>query len=126
MVCCLILLRLHFRISTGFCRSLDQPSERKVIHNVLDPLHVILDSVSPLPQDVVLEVQQLEPGEEVLDKGADDEGQVEIAEGDGVGGQAGEFLGELGEGEEILLEGEVEGVAVFDVSGDAEDGTDLV
>ena len=48
----------------------------------------------------------------------DAEGQVEVLEGDGVGGEASELVGELGEGGEVLLQGDVEGVGVFDVDGD--------
>lgn len=48
----------------------------------------------------------------------DAEGQVEVLEGDGVGGEAGELVGELGEGGEVLLQGDVEGVGVFEVDGD--------
>lgn len=45
------------------------------------------------------------------------EGEVEVLEGDGVGGEAGELVGELGEGGEVLLEGDVEGVGVLEVNG---------
>ena len=76
------------------------------------------DAVCALADDVVLEVEQLEAGEEVLDEGADGEGQLEVAEGDGVCGEAGEVLGEVDEGEEVLFYGDVEGVAVFEVGGD--------
>lgn len=46
------------------------------------------------------------------------EGEVEVLEGDRVGGEAGELVGELGEGGEVLLEGDVEGVSVLEVNGD--------
>lgn len=48
----------------------------------------------------------------------DAEGQIEVLEGDGVGGEAGELVGELREGGEVLLQGDVEGVDVFEVDGD--------
>lgn len=60
----------------------------------------------------------MESGKEVLDKGADGEGQLEVAEGDCVCGEAGEVLGEVDEGEEVFFYGEVEGVAVFEVCWD--------
>lgn len=123
---CSPLLRcLHLSIA-ALRRPLDQPPKGKVVHYVLDPLDIVLDGVGPLPQDVVLEVEELEAGEQVLDEGADDERQLEVAERDGVGGEAGQLLGQLGEGEEVLLEGEVEGVAVLEVGRDAEDGAKLV
>lgn len=46
------------------------------------------------------------------------EGEVEVLEGDGVGGEAGELVGQLGEGGEVLLKGDVEGVGVLEVDGD--------
>ncbi len=60
----------------------------------------------------------METGEDVLDKGGDAEREIWVAECDGVGGQAAEFLGEIDEGEEVFLDGDVEGVAVLEVDGD--------
>lgn len=108
--------RLHLGIASR--GSLDQTPEAQIVHNVLDPLDLVLYAVSALADDVILEVEQLEAGEEVLDEGADGEGKLEVAEGDGVCGEAGEVLGEVNKGEEIFFYGEVEGVAVFEVCWD--------
>lgn len=79
---------------------------------------MILDTVDALTQKVIFEVEDLEAGEDVLDKSGDADGEVRVAEGDGVGGETAEFLGQIDEGEEVLLDGEVEGVAVLEVDGD--------
>lgn len=116
---------LHLSVAS-LGSTLDQPAQGEVIDDVLDPLDVVLYGVGPLAQDVVLEVEQLEAGKEVPDEGADDGGELKVAEGDGVCGEAGEVRGQLGEGEEVLLEGEVEGVPVLEVGRDAEDDAELV
>jgi hypothetical protein len=84
----------HLGISlTTLPRPLDQPSQTQIIDDILNPLDIILDRISTLPEDIVLEVQQLEAGEEVLYERTDDEWKGEVAEGDAVGGQAGEVTG---------------------------------
>lgn len=93
----------------------DEAPEAEVVDDILDPLDVVLDGIGALAENVVFEVEQLEAGEDVLDKGADDHGQVKVAVGDGVCGEARQVLRQVGEGEEILLDGEVEGVAVLEV-----------
>lgn len=105
--------RLHLGIAGR--RSLDQAPEAQIVHDVLDPLDLVLYAVGALANNVVFEVEQLKAGKEVLDKGADGEGQLEVAEGDCVCGEAGEVLGEVDEGEEVFFYGEVEGVAAFEV-----------
>jgi hypothetical protein len=124
-ICPFSLLRLHLSVTT-FRRPLDQSSQREIIHDILHPLDIVLDGISPLPQDIVLEIEQLEARKQVLDEGADDERQLEVAQRDGVGRQARELLRQVGEGEEVLLEREVEGVAVLEVGGHGEDGADLL
>lgn len=113
-----LLSSLHLGIRTGGARSLDEAPQTQVVDDVLDPLDVVLYAVGALADDVVLEVEQLEAGEEVLCEGADDEGQLEVAEGDCVCGEAGEVRGEVCEGEEVFFYGEVEGVAGFEVCRD--------
>ena len=87
----LLLCGLHLRVRLA--RSLDQSAQAQIVDDILDPLDVVLDSIGTLAQDIVLEIEYLEASEEVLDEGADHEGQVEVSEGDGVGGQAREVLG---------------------------------
>lgn len=108
--------RLHLSIASR--RSLDQAPQAQIVNDVLDPLDLVLYAIGALADNVVFEVEQLKAGKEVLDKGADGEGQLEVAEGDCVCGEAGEILGEVDEGEEVFLYGEVEGVAVFEVCWD--------
>lgn len=119
-----LLLRLHL----GVCRarSGDQPAQAQVVDDVLDPLDVVLDGVGPLAENVILEVEQLESGKEVLEEGADGQRQGKVAESDGVCGEAAELLRQVRHGEQVLLDGEVEGVAVLDVGGHGKDGADLL
>lgn len=50
--------------------------------------HAVLETVTPLPQNVILQVEQLETGEEILDEVANLNGPFIVTEGDGVHGQA--------------------------------------
>lgn len=112
-----LLSSLHLRIPRR-ARPLNQAPKAQIIHNVLNPLDLVLYAVCALANNIVLEVEQLEPRKEVLDEGADGEGELEVPQGDGVCGEAGEVLGEVDEGEEVFFDGDVEGVAVFEVSWD--------
>lgn len=96
----------------------DEPADGEVVDDILRLPHVVLDSVDPLPQRVVLEVQQLEASVHVPNKAGDAHGQLVVAQGDGVSGQTAELLGDVGQGEEVLLDGDVEGIFVLEVDGD--------
>ena len=101
-------------------RPLHEAPQTQIVDHVLNPLDIILDSIGTLAQNIVLEVEDLEPGEQVLDKRANNERHVKVTEGNGVGGQARQILRQVGEGEEIFLNGDVEGVIVLEVRGDCE------
>jgi len=114
-----------------------QRKEKKETYTVLDP-------VAPLAQDIVLQVQQLEPGEHVLYEVADLHRAVVVAQRDrvdcetGLGFHVSRFEGEQeaaakaaerieeayqlldhrDQREEVLLDREVEGVLSFEVDGD--------
>ena len=81
---------------------------------------MVFDAVDAFAEEVVLEVEDLEAGEDVLDEGGDAQGEIWVAQRDCVGGQAAEFLGEIDEGEEVFLNGDVEGIAVLEVDGNWE------
>lgn len=108
------LLLLHLCIAS-LRVPLHQPPQTQIIYHILHPLDIVLDRIRPLAKYIILQVQQLETREQILDEGGYGEGQVEVAEGDGVGGQTGELRGHVGEGEEVLLESQVKGVLVFDI-----------
>src|SRR4051812_18988438 len=102
--------------------------------------HPVLDPVRPAPQHVVLEVQDQEARVQVLDEPADLQRHAEVAQRDGVARQAGlhiissppsmqpplargwrhggqksptyELVDQRYHGEEVLLDGEVERIAV--------------
>jgi len=97
--------------------SREEVPQRQIIDNILHLLDSILDRVDPLPQDVVLEVEHLEAGVEVLDEGADPHRQLRVAEGHRVHSQAAELVDVGDEGQQVVLDGDVEGVAVFEVDG---------
>lgn len=69
-----------------------QIPQRQVIHHVLDVLDAVLEAVAPAAQDVVLEVEDLEAGEDVLDELVDEQWALVVAERDGVAREAGLML----------------------------------
>jgi hypothetical protein len=89
------LLALHLAISRRR-RSLgrggrlggDQIADNQIVADVLHLLDVVLEPVAPAPERVVLEVEHLEAGVDVLDKRADQLRPLEVALGDGIGHQS--------------------------------------
>lgn len=119
IIMCGPLLLLHLGVDGALlARPFDEPAQGEIVEDVLNALDVVLDGVGALAQNVVLEVEQLEARKEVLDKGADGQGQVKVAEGDGVGGQARQVLRQVDDGQEVLFYGDVEGITVLEVCGD--------
>ena len=119
-----LLGRLHLSICVS--GTSNKPSQAQIVDDIFNALHIVLDSVSPLSQNVIFEIQQLKARKQVLEKRANGERQLKVAKRNGVGGQATELLGQVGEGEQVLFNGEVEGVAVLEVGGHGKDGADLL
>lgn len=78
---------------------------------------MVFDSVYPLAQNVVLEVEQLETGVDVLDKAADLNSELIVAQCDRVDGQPGQLVRQGRDRQQVLLDGDMEGIAVFQVHG---------
>lgn len=91
--------------------------QTQIVDDVFYALDVVLDAIDALAEQVVFEIEDLEASKDVLDEVGDEYRKVRVAEGDGVGGEAGELLGEVDEGEKILFYGKVEGVAGLEVDG---------
>ena len=78
---------------------------------------MVLDPVDPSAQGVVLQVQQLEAREQILDEPADPEGEVDVAHRHRVHREAAKLLGDIGHSQQVLLDGDVEGISILDVDG---------
>lgn len=100
----------------------NQVSQRKIVDDILHLLDVIFDSVDLAAHNVVLEVEQLEARKQVLDEGADADGEADVAQGDGVHGQTAELVREVGQRQNVFLDGDVEGIAVLKVDRNCESG----
>lgn len=81
---------------------------------------MVLYAVRLPAQQVILEVEQLESGVDVLDEVADLNSKLVVAQGDRVDSQAGQFIRQAGDGQQILLDGDVEFVTVLEVYGNWE------
>ena len=66
-----------------------QIPQRKIIHDILNVLHPVLEPVAAAAQAVVLQVEDLEAGEQVFDELVDQQRTLVVAEGDGVACEAG-------------------------------------
>lgn len=113
---------------------LDQVPQREIIDDVLHILDAVLDGIAPLTQGIVLQIQDLEAGVEILDELVDEQRPLVVAHGDRVAGKAGLYIvsGVVGEGTwaayqfvderdervEVLFEREMELVALLEVDGD--------
>jgi hypothetical protein len=66
-----------------------QIAKREVIHDILHVLDPVLQPVALSPQDIVLQVQDLEAGVYILDELVDEERALVVAECDSVACKAG-------------------------------------
>jgi hypothetical protein len=107
-------------LSTTLLRLLcrDQIPQRQIVHHILDLLDGILDGIHPLPQDVVLEVEHLEPGMQVLDEPANLHRHGGVAQRHRVNSQAAEVVDDGNQPQQVLLDGDVEGITVLEVDRD--------
>lgn len=88
----------------------------KVIHDILNLLHAVLDTIAAAPQGVVLQIQDLEAGVHVLNELTDLEGPLIIAQGNRVDGQSRKLFYERDQGLEVLLNGDMECVLVLEIN----------
>ena len=54
--------------------------------------YAVLDPITPLPQDIILQVQQLEPRKQIFDELADLQRTVIVSDCDGVDGKTGLYI----------------------------------
>lgn len=94
---------------------LNEPTQAQIVDNILNSLDVILDSIGSLAEDVILEVEKLEPGKKILDEPANNERKFKVSVGNSVGSQTGQLVGEVCQRQQVLLDGEVEGVTILEV-----------
>lgn len=97
-----------------------QAPQGQIVNHILDLLDLIFNAITPPPQRVILEVQQLEAGKQVLDELADSKRACEVAQRDRVGRKTRELLDQADEGVQVLLNGDMEGVLDLEVYGDWE------
>lgn len=75
-----------------------QATKAQIVHHILDFLHLVLDDITALAQDVVLQVQNLEASMDVLDEPTDLMRAVVITQSDGIACQPRKFIQERDEG----------------------------
>lgn len=54
--------------------------------------YAVFDPITPLPQDIILQVQQLEPRKQIFDELADLQRTVIVSDCDGVDGKTGLYI----------------------------------
>jgi hypothetical protein len=97
-----------------------QTSQAEIVDHILDLLDLVLDTIAPLPQRIVLQVQDLESSVHILDELGNLHRPPVVAESDRVPGQTRQLVEQRDQGLQVLLDGEVESVAVLEVGGHAE------
>lgn len=81
----------------------EQVPQRKIIHYILNLLDLVLDGVTPLPKDIVLEVEYLETSMHIFDELANQERNVVVPHCDGVARES--SLGDVSRNGTILERG---------------------
>jgi hypothetical protein len=103
-----------------------QTPQAEVVNHILNLLDLVLDAIAALPQRIVLQVKNLEPSMHVLDELGNLHRPPVVAESDRVPGQARQLVEQRDQRLQVLLDGEVESVAVLEVGGHAEHARDVV
>ena len=93
----------------------NQSSQAQIINDLLNLLNLILNTIASPSQRVILQVQNLETSMQVINELADLERSCEVAESDGVGGEAAELFDKGDEGLEVLFDGDMEGIFELEV-----------
>lgn len=96
----------------------DQIPQGQIIHHILDLFHGVLDRVDALAQNVVLEVEHLEPGMQVAHEAADAHRHGRVTQRHRVDGQPAELVHDADETQQVFFDGDVESVAIFEVDRD--------
>lgn len=78
----------------------------------------VLDAIAAFSQYVILQIEQLKPGEEILDKRVDFQRTRIVSQCDRVDRQTGEFFDHGDQREQVFFDGEVERVFVFEIDWD--------
>lgn len=104
----------------------EQASEAKIVHHILNLLNLVLDTIAALPQRIVLQVQNLEPSMHLLNKLRDLHRPPVIAQGHRVPRQTRQFVQQRNQTLQVLLDGEVESVAVFEVRRHGQDAAHVL
>lgn len=92
--------------------------EREVVHDVLHLLHIVLDTVTPAPQRIILQIEDLEAGVDILDKLADVQRPLIIAQRNGVDSQPRQLFYQRDQRLQVLLDRDMEGVSVLKIDRD--------
>jgi hypothetical protein len=77
----------HHALSTTASFLLRQQApQTQIIYHILHLAHLVLNTITPLPQNIILQIQNLEPGMHVLDEPANSQWTAEVPQCDGVAG----------------------------------------
>lgn len=66
----------------------NEVSQRQIVHHVLDLAHLVLDRVAASAESVVLQIQKLKAGKEILDELADEHRTLVVPKRDRVTSEA--------------------------------------
>lgn len=103
-----------------------QPPQTKIINHILDLLNLILNPIAPLPERIILEIQNLKPGMHILDKPRNLYRPSIIPQRDRIPGQPRQLIQQRNQTLQVLLDGEVEGIAILEIHGHAEEFSHLL
>jgi hypothetical protein len=103
-----------------------QASQAEVIDHVLDLLDLVLHTVTALAQRVVLQVQNLEASVHFLNELGNLHRAPVISQSDRVSRQTRQLVEQRDQALEVLLDSEVESIAVLEIGGNVQNAAHVV
>merc|ERR1712223_1888248 len=86
---------------------LDETPDAQVVDDLLELIGVVLERVKLLPEAVVLEVEEPEPGEEVSNESGDPDGTLVVSLGNAVHGESSQLVAQTDEAVQVILQVQV-------------------
>lgn len=103
-----------------------QAPQAKIVNHILNLLNLVLDAIAALTQRVVLQVQNLEPSVHLLNKLSNLHRPAVVAQRNRIPRQTRQLVEQRNQTLQVLLDGEVESVAVLEVRRHGQDAAHVV
>ena len=104
----------------------EQAPQAKIVNHILNLLNLVLDAIAALTQRIVLQVQNLEPSMHLLNELGNLHRPAVITKSNRIPRQTRQLVEQRNQTLQVLLDGEVESVAVLEVRRHGQDAAHVV